>query len=86
MRLIDADELKLKICAECNAKEMCVEMKVKECDLLELVDDQPAAYDIDKVVEQIKRHSPQYFGSSIHREIFIDKHEAIDIIHNGGKE
>ena len=94
MRLIDADELKLKICAECTAKEMCVEMKVKEFDLLELVDNQPTAYDIDKVVEQIGNEAEcrtttlGYCSSECHdcRHSFITEFKAIDIIRNGGKE
>ena len=83
MRLIDADELKAKISrSTCNYPELM--WKKVTCDV---INNQPTAYDIDKVVEQIKNNS---FTHSSVNWMFVDDlvrtEEAIDIIRNGGKE
>ena len=75
MRLIDADELKAKISrSTCNYPELM--WKKVTCDV---INNQPTAYDIDKVVEQVLLHC---IGISHERNLDI----AIDIIRNGGKE
>ena len=72
MRLIDADRLKNDFCVSCNMNGMCD----MPCSDYLIIDAQPTAYDIAKVVEQIENaESP-----------FISRFKAIDIIRNGGKE
>mgnify|MGYP004446561481 FL=1 len=66
----------------CNYPELM--WKKVTCDV---INNQPTAYDIDKVVEQIKNNS---FTHSSVNWMFVDDlvrtEEAIDIIRNGGKE
>ena len=57
MRLIDADILieKLKSYAECDwNKSLCVMLPSVVYDCIEFVDEQPTAYSVDKVVEELK--------------------------------
>ena len=57
MRLIDADILieKLKSYAECDwNKSLCVMLPSVVDDCIEFVDEQPNAYSVDKVVEELK--------------------------------
>ena len=94
MRLIDADELKAKISrSTCNYPELM--WKKVTCDV---INNQPTAYDIDKVVEQIKGErtcgKQEYYEClfTIDRPCdscqwsYIEEQKAIDIIRNGGKE
>ena len=96
MRLIDADELKAKISrSTCNYPELM--WKKVTCDV---INNQPTAYDIDKVVEQIQKYSfcgndepicdnkDKYNKSNCDNcnKLFLREFETIDIIRNGGKE
>lgn len=85
MRLIDADLLK-KNC-KCTGK---FEDNFKGVDLIELakvIDAQPTAYDVSKVVEEFEKESKWYivtqdglnFG-----EKAIRKDKAVDIVKRGG--
>lgn len=85
MRLIDADLLK-KNC-KCTGK---FEDNFKGVDLIELakvIDAQPTAYDVEKVVEEFEKESKWYivtqdglnFG-----EKAIRKDKAVDIVKRGG--
>ena len=62
-------------------------------DLIKLVENQPTAYDIDKVVkelnkldiEAIKRYKGGTFGDYEGTDYYIKKSEAIEIVKAGGK-
>lgn len=67
MRLIDADELRKQLSTMCplyatDEYDYCTK------DILDKVDDlvqkQPTAYDVDKVVEQLEQQKNQYFRRS----------------------
>lgn len=65
MRLIDANELK-----------KCIEESTWN-DILELVDEQPTAYDVEKVVEELDKYPHGFLG--------VDEMEDIkDIVRKGG--
>ena len=89
MRLIDADSLMTRFCNLCEIKDKCEQAKKDGffCNVRGIVCIEPTAYDIDKVVEQIKNNS---FTHSSVNWMFVDDlvrtEEAIDIIRNGGKE
>ena len=80
MRLIDADKL----------IEVLHESLEGDCDLredYEFIKNQPTAYDVDKVVEQLgKKQNNKGFGGTI-QEIFYDSglEDAIEIV-KGGKD
>ena len=76
VRLIDANEL-IKCLDYCAWN-----------DAVEVVEQQPTAYDVDKVVEQLDRVSDYYECDEQGREHvqMVDLTDAIDIIRVGGKE
>ena len=79
MRLIDADILieKLKSYAECDwNKSLCVMLPSVVDDCIEFVDEQPTAYDIDKVVEEIEAYGKN-------TDVCISKKNAIEIVKQG---
>ena len=86
MRLIDANELIKMFCSECSWKVSC-DNDCNYCFIRNAINNTNTAYDIDKVVEQIKNNS---FTHSSVNWMFVDDlvrtEEAIDIIRNGGKE
>lgn len=53
MRLIDADDFKKKYCEENCGKRKCVDAMDK-CNFILSLEEQPTAYDVEKVVEQLK--------------------------------
>ena len=74
MRLIDADKLLNKIDAYmCGSQDV---MFVKE-----LIKEQPTAFDVDKVVEQLKKES-YYIDIETDREV-VNLNEAIEIVKAG---
>lgn len=73
MRLIDVDRL----IKDCNVFDAWDAQIVKAW-----CDDQPTAYDIERVVEEIKSWSPNHFDMG--DVLQIDKCEAIDIVKRGG--
>ena len=74
MRLIDADELKNKLfIAEDNWNPIVTEKEI---------DEQPTAYDVEKVVEQLGKESYQEFCDS---PKIVDLEDAIKIV-RGGRE
>ena len=79
MRLIDADDFKKFIQALCKAGSPYESF-------IELLDKQTTAYDIGKVVEQLKNRSNEYnSGVRLHgkpEEMLTD--EAIEIVKQGG--
>lgn len=73
MRLIDADKLKQII-------------DKKETWILELIDEEPTAYDVDKVVEELRDCSMIISNSSIVYHTHNDMvSKAIEIVKAGGK-
>ena len=80
MRLIDADILieKLKSYAECDwNKSLCVMLPSVVDDCIEFVDEQPTAYSVDKVVEEIEAYGKN-------TDVCISKKNAIEIVKHGG--
>ena len=85
MRLIDADELIEQIWEQhkktVEAYDFCVdELKEVFCGIVALVDEQPTAYDPDKVVEQLEeyREEMEQFGCG---SMLAD---MIEIVKGGG--
>lgn len=78
MRLIDADKLKHVIhCAYSD-----------DLEILEKIDEQPTAFDVDKVVEQLDKVSDYYEFDEQGKEHvqMINLTEAIEIVKGGGAE
>lgn len=98
MRLIDADEFKRQIAAVA-IKDNISKSVHKANVIFDLIDLQPTAYNVEKVVQEIEEEIQEYErlekGSnfeSYHQEVI--KYEAkieafkelIEIVRNGGKE
>lgn len=80
MRLIDADELK-------NILTVAEYPCVLQTALVGIIESQPTAYDINKVVGQLKKVSYERFGNDgMGGEIVINLDDAIEIIKGGGKD
>lgn len=86
MRLIDADNIY-------NVGDFVIlhedgNAYVPLADLCKIIDIQPTAYDIDKVVEQLDKASERYECEEQGRELveMVDLSEAIEIVKAGGKE
>lgn len=73
-RLIDADKL-IKILDVGSGSAI-------EEALLGIVRCQPTAYDVNKVVEQLERHSMPFMGDNDDRDVDLKK--AIEIVKSGG--
>lgn len=90
MRLIDADKFKQQIAGMAIVNGYSAQKANKMC---ELIDEQPTAYDVDKVVEQLKDLNKynlnladamldiQSNGLGRH---FICSEDAIEIVKGGG--
>ena len=77
MRLIDADKLKYAIhCAYSD-----------DLEILKKIDEQPTAFDVDKVVEQLEKRSTlaKPVGWTKSYEIVI-LNDAVEIVKGGGVE
>ena len=101
MRLIDADALISKIW-ELHKKteesyDLCVdELKEVYCVIVSIIDEQPTAYDADKVVERIEQLRMQYFMTIANTgdktlDVAYEKvckalDNAIEIVKKGGKK
>lgn len=93
MRLIDADKLILYLndfmlqqspIDVQDIESIKVSAVIKDC--IKAVDEQPTAYDVDKVVEQLgKKQNNKGFGGTI-QEIFYDSglEDAVEIVKGGG--
>lgn len=76
MRLIDADNLNFE-----GQKYNKSQMK----SILDFIDAQPTAYDVDKVVEQLKTDSSvKLYGSGNSDNYLIPVKRAIEIVKAGG--
>lgn len=84
MRLTDADKLKKDLESVTLSNGTLLNTNA----VLALLDKYPTAYDVDKVVEQLKERSKEYnSGVRLHgkpEEMLTD--EAIEIVKRGGKE
>lgn len=86
-RLIDADKLK-----EAITKEYLRGKKT----LMEVIDEQPTAFDSDKIVEQLKTLKMRYFltiantgdadKDCVYKNIANTIDKAVDIVKGGGAE
>ena len=89
MRLIDADEL-IEMIKDHNKKCSAVlSGAVKEIyeiaheHIINLVEIQPTAYDVENVVEKLEEQS---FGYYLTDGEAVDLEDAIECVRNGGKE
>lgn len=84
-RLIDANKLIEQIWQKHKEVEesydLCVdELKEVFCGIVALVDEQPTAFDVDKVVKQLEEDKRHTFDGC------INKKKAIEIVKGGGVE
>lgn len=92
MRLIDADELRKRICKGFTQNEPDENPMVDLCeclaDFISIIDEQPTAYDVDKVVEQLKNEKEFWSDATYNKEIGKQKarsyEHAIEIVKGGG--
>lgn len=84
MRLIDADALIKDLSYLYTKNHIPVDMRAKET--LTTIMEQPAAYDVDKVVEQLKDISYERFGyAGMGGENVVNLDDAIEIVKAGGE-
>ena len=86
MRLIDADALLDELRnTETSLARKGVYLVKGECNLYKIIKDQPTAYDVDKVVEELDECSANHFGKHNHYdEGMMDAYDfAIDIVRRG---
>lgn len=81
-RLIDADALKNIIESEKNDNDEMCRMCIESTK--EIIDEQPTAYDPDKVVEQLEDYSNVNEAEMIGTIPVIELNEAIEIVKGGG--
>ena len=89
MRLIDADTLIKNLSYLYTKNHIPVDMRAKE--ILTTIMEQPTAYDVDKVVEElneldvkaIKRYKGGTFGDYEGTDYYIKKSDAIEIVKQG---
>lgn len=105
MRLIDADKLLDEMCDYCN-QEACEGNRhgsTEECQTIgyvrNVIDDQPTAYDVDKVIEELKNMQKHHkvlakYERQVGTIVEMREHEyaievlsnAIDIVERGGAD
>ena len=90
MRLIDADKLILHLNdyalqeAPFKGESADTYNAIKQC--IEAVEEQPTAYDVDKVVEQLKDVSYERFGyAGMGGENVVNLDDAIEMVKAGGE-
>lgn len=82
MRTIDADKFKKQIAGMAIVNGYSAQKVNKMC---ELIDEQPTAYDVDAVVEQLKTDSSvRLYGSGNSNNYLIPLEKAIKIVKAGG--
>ena len=85
MRLIDADKL-IEVLHKSLEGDCDLRKDYEFMGIDEFIKNQPTAYDVDKVVEQLgKKQNNKGFGGTI-QEIFYDSglKDAIEIVKGGG--
>lgn len=85
MRLINADKLKEAIEEEKDDNDYMCRLCLES--IKEIIDEQPTAFDVEKVTDEILRASciARPMGWDRKREI-IETHTAIEIVKGGGVE
>lgn len=82
MRLIDADAFKRQVAGMAISNNYPAN---KANALCELIDAQPAAYDLDKVVEQLEKVAFERYGNDgMGGEMVVNMDDAIEIVKGGG--
>lgn len=81
MRLIDADAICREIARKRNKGELYFSPEI-ELMLIDIIMEQPTAYDVEKVVEKLERCQLSNKGEYKHLNIPIVK--AVDIVKEGG--
>lgn len=85
MRLIDADALIKDLGYLYTKNHVPVDMRARKT--LSTIMEQPTAYDIDKVVGQLKKVSYERFGNTgMGGEIVVNLDDVIEIVKAGGKD
>ena len=92
-RLIDAEELKERFCEENCGKNRCVD-HMDKCAWILSVEESKTAFDVDKVVEQLKQLKMRYFltiantgdtdKDCAYKNIANTIDKAIEIVKGGG--
>ena len=83
MRLIDADALIKNLSYLYTKNHIPIDMRAKE--ILTTIMEQPTAYDIDKVVEELELHSFE-LGTDTLPVHYVRLNEAIEIVKAGRKD
>ena len=81
MRLIDADKLMEDIIKICKCQPYLEGMQSEIVYIQDVIDEQPTAFDVDKVVEQLEKES-YYIDIETDREV-VNLNEAIEIVRRG---
>lgn len=81
-RLIDADALKNIIESEKNDNDEMCRMCIESTK--EIIDEQPTAYDPDKVVEQLETYSNADEAEQLGTIPVVELEDAIKIVKGGG--
>ena len=81
MRLIDADALIKNLSYLYTKNHIPIDMRAKE--ILTTIIEQPTAYDVDKVVEELELHSFELGTDSLPVH-YVRLNEAIEIVKQGG--
>ena len=81
MRLIDADALIKNLSYLYTKNHIPIDMRAKE--ILTTIMEQPTAYDVDKVIEELELHSFELGTDSLPVH-YVRLNEAIEIVKQGG--
>ena len=81
MRLIDADALIKNLSYLYTKNHIPIDMRAKE--ILTTIIEQPTAYDVDKVIEELELHSFELGTDSLPVH-YVRLNEAIEIVKQGG--
>ena len=77
-RLIDAEELKERFCEENCGKNRCVD-HMDKCALILSVEESKTAFDVDKVVEQLKTKKARTAALQKASEYFEGETDAFEV-------
>ena len=83
MRLIDADALIKNLSYLYTKNHIPIDMRAKE--ILTTIIEQPTAYDVDKVIEELELHSFE-LGTDTLPVHYVRLNEAIEIVKADGKD
>ena len=93
MRLIDADKLMEDIIKICKCQPYLEGMQSEIVYIQDVVDEQPTAFNVDKVVKQLEKshfHTDATFDDdgccNDDSEEVVNLNEAIEIVMRGGKD